>query len=269
MLRSGLIELVEPCFRPRPPEALWVQYDIGLTRPDPAGCARDLFGRLVPLLDAALIEGGLGGWFCMRKPPDLRLRLDLRPAGEGLAGSVADLLAGMREGRLLRSVARGDYAPELDRFGGARAMDRVHAWFSLDSRLWVELDRAGMQRSAHDALLILVLDHLFETMLDERPPVSAWRRLAGLIGTPAWDAAAQPYHPPPLGADAVELFTIYRAGNQRLAEALVDSVDPASARLVDIVATAALFAFNRHGYAGDRSGPLVAARLAGLRASVS
>lgn len=257
--------LAARCFRPAPAGAAWRQLNVGLVRRDgdARGSARELFRLLQPRLAAWSDAGRLHGWFFMRKPPDLRLRLRL----------VADAAPALEElDRLLGAAAAAgwlrpdhfwsDYHAEQARFGGAAAMELVHAHFHADSTLWLERDQRGAGAGAHEteALLAALLDDLFARCA---PAAAAgWQRLAALTGA-AGPATGDPLRPAAL-ADAA--LGAGRAGddyadcNARLAAGLGALAGRGELALppIEVAASLALFCLNRHGLPGERSAPLVA-----------
>ena len=76
------------CFSPPRTDGAWVQLNVGLVRNGGQALpsARAMFRAICPYLDAWRRDRALHWWFFMRKPPDVRLRMFLAPAGENLSG---------------------------------------------------------------------------------------------------------------------------------------------------------------------------------------
>ncbi|MFJ9894253.1 methyltransferase, FxLD system [Streptomyces sp. NPDC091280] len=109
-----------------PPDR-WQQHNIIFIDRERARCAAE--ERVGPALLTAEQEGQLTGWWFMNKQPwPLRYRADEpSPVVESL------LLELVGEG-VATSCLPGIYEPEVDAFGGPKAMDVAHALFHSDSR---------------------------------------------------------------------------------------------------------------------------------------
>ena len=273
-------DLAARAFAPAPAAGHWEQFELGLRR-DAEGsalaAARAVFAALVPVLDDRHAQRRLHGWFFMRKPPDVRLRLWLPDDGADVVAEVEARLWAPAAARHLRLQRRGRYRPETDRFGGPAAMDLAHAWFHVDSRLWWHL-QAPMPAPADSGVRLLpaVLQDLFRRCCGERGHLAAWRELAALVRDagrtgerrPAATATAAMLAEAP--ADTRERFALacWQDASRRLAAALPDALQAVAGgrTAAQVAATIGLFACNRHGLSGERSAPLVADMLAALGA---
>lgn len=282
MASIELSALPELCFRKPPPTAGWVQFDIGLVRVagDARPSARRLFDLVVPWWERLNSAGHVSNWFFMRKPPDVRLRFLATPAAESAVVALSTALAGAVGAGALASCERGEYCAEETRFGGPVAMDLVHALFTLDSALWYHIDqlaRAGRQSLSAEDWLASVFQDLFSACCPE-DVVSAWRRLARhVLLEPGAASLAGPLpanlgllcESPGLPTQERALARAYRAGNARFSDALhgLAAALPQGCPVAEVAATAAFFSFNRHGFPGERSRPLVARSLDALATS--
>jgi len=118
----------------------WVQANVALARvlgkAHPSAIA--LFESLRSAVDDWKTEGTVSRFFFQRKPPDLRLRLfgqhqAIRPRLTGLlkrACTTNEIL----------DFSFSPYEPEQRKFGGAVAMDCVHAHWDADTRAWIALN---------------------------------------------------------------------------------------------------------------------------------
>ncbi len=277
-------ELTDRAFRVPPPHARWLQLDVGLARAggDALPSARAMFAALVPLLDGWQDERRLHGWFFMRKPPDVRLRLRLLPEhAEDSQRAVERTLAPLLATGRVRLLRRARYVPETARFGGPGAMALAHAHFHVDSRLWWTVsERTPGTAAPHDpdALPCALAHHLLLCCCGREGVAAAWARLAALTADGRCASApTPPLAPPSLDAQRARpdldpahraALDAWRRGNEKLGEALADLAarGGVSRPLADVAAAIALFDFNRHGLPGTRSGPLSAGVLSGLRA---
>lgn len=268
-------------FSPPPPEAPWEQVNIGLVRTgaDALPSARAMFSSLSPSLDLWNRAGSIQGWFFMRKPPDVRLRVCLRSKRSDARATLDRKLHALREQGKIRGHYWSRYLPEQDRFGGAAAMALAHAYFHLDSILWLHLDHLGdraLRKLPADRLLPAVLQHMFLCCCGTDKAPEAWRCLAHQIGDlPPF--ASSDIHLPPVSLEVLSgddglhpgerlALRSYVDSNQSLGKALIAL--PADTRCEHpiplIAATIALFNLNRHGFPGERSGPMARSVLASL-----
>lgn len=281
-----LLRLPASSFRAAPPDALWQQVNVALVRVDgdAVPSARAMFRKLVPLLNQWHHEGRLHGWFFMRKPPDVRLRCYLRPNRGHASAALDSAFQSLQNAGLIDRWFRSHYQPEQSRFGGPEVMARVHAYFFVDSMLWLhldELDRLLERKVAPGLLLPANLHHLFQCCCGAERAIEAWRVLARLTMQPA--IAVTP--PPPQLPAALEALAghevlaprealalrAYARSNHLFSQGLLGGgSDTVLARPVaEIAATVALFNLNRHGFPGGRSGPMTARVLAALGDDVS
>ncbi len=265
---------VAAAFRPPPADAAWRQFDIALTREagGAVASARALFGTLAPVLRG---DGGerACGWFFMRKPPDVRLRVLLTPGtGRVLAGTLAGRLADLRDAGAIHGYSAGRYVPEEDRFGGPGGMALAHGYFHADSMLWLAVGPCGGYPLAPEVLLPALLDDLFRRCGGPAGALGAWRALAAEIAAGTGRAATAATNRParlgsladatPSAADALHAYSLAnRTYAERLRGLAPDGRSPA-----EIAATLGLFSLNRHGVAGHTSGPLAAAAIEALTA---
>ena len=264
--------LLESCFAVPPADARWTQFDIGLVRTagDARPSARRLFALVMPWCIEQAAAGHLAHCFFMRKPPDVRLRFLARPQAQPALAQLAAALARELELGVLASAADGVYMPEETRFGGADALECVHAWFTLDTRLWWHNDRLaldGLQELSAEHWLAAVFQDLFEAV----GVSDGWQRLAGhvLLAPDAPLAAPCRVHSlAELATDTARaehtrvIAAAYRQGNARLAARLSLLTLPNACPAAEVAALCAFFTFNRHGFPGERSRPLVASVLA-------
>lgn len=256
---------IRRCLRPARPGAGWHQIDIALQRGGSGARAnaRAMFAELLPILDLDSARSDTRGWFFMRKPPDVRLRIESSPSDGGCLAAVSARLDALVGRGALVAHAEGHYHPEIERFGGDEAMDAVHGWFCLDSRLWARLDQVALALDSGSMLLALV-DDLFRACCPE--PREAWRALEALLDEHPWSitshpAAAGPVRVPDWPVPALVARRPYRFANRWLGAALreLDARGRLGRSPVAIAAEVALFGFNRHGFPGTWSAPLVAA----------
>jgi thiopeptide-type bacteriocin biosynthesis protein len=166
----------------------WVQFNVALVRESgPAlASARRVFGALGPLLDDFRTDGGLQRFHFMRKPPDVRLRLEGPAPHDDLVPAIEVLLRGLAADGAVADFFTSVYEPETRLFGGPRAMSLVHDYFEVDSRAWMDHDRlqaAGAARLTVDDLTTAVLNELFALTLDDRGEVwDTWCNVRTVIG---------------------------------------------------------------------------------------
>ncbi len=258
----------------------WLQLNIGLARANGGAIAsaRILFDTIAPLVQLWRENGWLDCCFFMRKPPDVRWRfLSDRPI-EIQSALHSEMKILERRG-IISEFFFSDYQAETRRFGGIEAMNVVHDYFDLDTHNWRALDRLAIQNRRSidpDLLLPSLIQDLFDRVLgDDRSTLKTWHYLAALT---------------PLSASVKTLPEIELLSLDRLSE--LEGLSPAEldilnsyvrahhklgdefsqlwqadlllADLYEILATIALFSFNRHGFSGERSAPLVAAVLQDL-----
>jgi thiopeptide-type bacteriocin biosynthesis protein len=252
----------------------WLQLNVALARRDGSALPSARF-VLRELEDVFAREGrNSASFFFQRKPPDLRLRFfDVR---ERLAARLrAPVSRAKSEGHIVRSF-RSVYEPEFRQFGGRECMKAVHAFWSIDSFVWIAMDRLAERNAfaiSHATLMASVLDDLFWRVLaDDGEVWDTWCNLAVLLqGEAATGEAA---------AIVPSIETIRRTASAAEAE-LVGRFQQANAALADGFARAwqsgrmecgarsilpyvALFTLNRHGFDQARmaaiAGAMAAAR---------
>jgi thiopeptide-type bacteriocin biosynthesis protein len=260
----------------------WVQLNVGLVRSKNGSAihsARQLFGQIEPLV-AEWREGGcLDCYFLMRKPPDVRLRFysidqELLMRSTLLLAMEMLLVQG-----IISEFFFSEYQSETMRFGGVEAMNIIHDYFDLDTHNWLALDRLAQQNQRTidpDLLLPSLFQDLFDRVLDDKISVlKTWYHLAALTPLPQSAKTLRSINLPPFdqlsltaGVTNCEysILQAYRLAHQKLATALSElwQSDLLLTDLYEILATIALFSFNRHGFSGERSAPIVTAVIASL-----
>ncbi|MBI4694508.1 MAG: hypothetical protein HY749_10850 [Gammaproteobacteria bacterium] len=272
-----ITRLPAACFRTPPADAQWTQFDIALVRT--AGDARPGARRLFALVESwwapEYAAGRIPRWFFMRKPPDVRLRFLATPQARPALDALAAVLAREVASGTLAAAAPGRYAPEETRFGGPAALDCAHAWFTLDSVLWRHFEARAAQDLREPAAEIW-LAAIFQDLFAAVGARDGWPRLARHVELSSPPAAAPLPGLPTLAALAGEaapdaatraLAQAYREGNRHFAAALARRALPPGCPAAEVASLTAFFTFNRHGFPGERSRPLVASLLAAQNAS--
>lgn len=255
------------------PKYQWIQLNVGLVRQagDALASARHLFAHLTPFVAAWRESNGLHNFFFMRKPPDVRLRF-LVSNPEVVVGTLLQQMERLQEQGWIREFFFSHYQPELDRFGGSVAMDCVHHYFDQDTSLWLIYDQLCQKRLIlpPEALLPLVFYDLFSrTLIEPHLVFKTWLALRTFI--PFSPRAIVPQIQILSLSEFWERTTIieeahllrgFAAANQKFADSfsLIDA-DQLTCDICSVLATIALFNFNRHGFSGERSDPLVTATL--------
>lgn len=257
-------------------QAHWVQLNIGLVRQ--AGnalvSARHLFAEITPMLDQWRSSGCLSLFFFMRKPPDVRLRF-LVSNPEVVVRTLSQHMELLQAQGWIREFFFSEYEPEIDRFGGTITMQYVHHYFDQDTSLWLTYDRLSQQRSAlsPETFLPLVFHDLFSrTLIEPHLVFKAWLTLRAWIPTSSAAAIPQIQLVPiatfcqgsTITPEESHLLHGFAAANQQFAEWMSLDANQFTCDLCSILATIALFNFNRYGFSGERSDPLVAAVLHAL-----
>lgn len=227
---------------------IWRQLDLDLG-PRPHEVADEVFARLQPAIDPTKL------WF-VRKPPGLRVRA--HPEGEG-TDVLALIAAGLRDDGIVVSVRESVYEPEARRFGGGRAMERVHSFFHVDSRGFIawHVQRARA-RLAPAVASLAVVSTLFDRLLGGAGSEiwDAWANLAAMHGIEHEGATARPLPPPTfaqLQALAADHESAVLADYDRGCEALAAGVEALRREgdfrvgLRAFAADVALFHWNRWG----------------------
>jgi thiopeptide-type bacteriocin biosynthesis protein len=267
----------------------WVQLNIGLVRANVSAIssARQVFDAIEPLAAKWREDGWLSCFFLMRKPPDVRLRfLTIDPPRRGCSQRVSIVQSALSRAMdllLLQGIVSefffSDYAAETSRFGGVEAMRIVHFYFDLDTANWLALDRLDRQNQraiGPDLLLPNLIQDLFDRVLGDKISVlKTWQYLAALTPLAESSETLCPIDLLPLdrlslraGVITTEanILQAYIQAHQELGEALSElwQSDLLFADLYEILATIALFSFNRHGFPGERSAPIVTSVIASL-----
>ncbi|MEO8304971.1 MAG: thiopeptide-type bacteriocin biosynthesis protein [Betaproteobacteria bacterium] len=275
MTPDDLASLPSSGFREPPRGAAWMQVNVALVRADGDAIpsARALFGAVVPRLDRFDRDGALHGWFFMRKPPDVRMRILVDAEADDVAGALDRTLQDTQDRGQIERFFWSEYAPEQERFGGPDGMMLAHAYFHVDSRLWFhldELDARGVRKATADEILPAIVHDMFQRCCGPERADQAWRELDALVcdtriiadlGAPslpsALDALAFAQ-----GRDSEEgaVLRSYVAANELLCKGLAGLEDdlPVDRSPSAIAATVALFNLNRHGFRGERSAAMTA-----------
>lgn len=256
----------------------WVQFNLGLHRDGPGGAVASavrVFDRLWPLVVPGTRLPGLRRFFLMRKAPGIRLRLaggDLESLRETFGEALADL---EREG-VVPFWFVVPYEAERVRFGGMRGLDLAHDWFDADSLNWMRFEPLASRRGnrlGRDVLSLGVLNHLFLAVLrDEAEVWDVWCRLAAQHGIPL-DTAAD--RTPPVTVDSLmelaepaerEILAAYEQANLEAAVAFDRAAREGglTAGPREILATMALFHWNRFGLSAEERIRIVAPMLRAL-----
>ena len=260
----------------------WLQLNVGLIRTNGSAydSARSLFDTITPFVERWREDGWLSCYFLMRKPPDIRLRFFSTDCKLMIKSVLAQELEVLLKLGTISEFFFSNYAPEINRFGGVEAMNAVHNYFDVDTHNWLALDNlARLEQSEIDPAQLLpsLFQNLFDRVLDDKISVlKTWQHLAELT---------------PLD-ESVELLTLidlleidrlsdsttilpetsnilksYRQAHDQLGEEFSQlwQADLLCADLYEILAAIALFSFNRHGFAGERSAPIVEVVIRDLR----
>lgn len=261
--------------------ARWVQLNVGLVRAGGLALtsARALFDRITPLIEDWRGAAKLRWFFFMRKPPDVRLRflvrtdLDVRPV-------LSTAMSELQQANFVREYYYSGYEAEAERFGGPDGMSSVHEHFDADTAAWLRLDRLerkGRRSVSPDDLMPALVQDLFLSACihDAALVATSWQRLWDLIATPASPPLPEVSRELLKGlsrlgaahADERECLELCSSANGSLARNLNElaSNGKLDGELTDVLATVALFTFHRHGFAGHRSSPLVAATMNALQ----
>jgi thiopeptide-type bacteriocin biosynthesis protein len=207
----------------------------------------------------------------LRKSPGIRLRLR---AGrrDGTADRMKAVLDGLRRKERIARWFRSAYEPETFQFGGARATQAVHAYFSADSLAWWRwqvLQARGQPRIAPTVLSLAALNSLFHGLVGGIPEEvwDIWCRLAALHGerpsdgdprVPAVTPDALIGH---VTADEWAVIQAYVRANDRLCRRLTRlwSAGRMLYSFRGILAHVALFHWNRFGFTPQERRRMLAA----------
>jgi thiopeptide-type bacteriocin biosynthesis protein len=257
-------------------ESQWLQVNVALSRVQGTALtnARLVLAKVADRLPAWRQEHGLGCFFFMRKPPDLRLRFAGPDPASRLWPELKRMLRLLRELGAVERFGCSQYEPENRLFGGAAAMRLVHRHFDCDSSAWVELDRlsqAGCRTALSiDTMPMGVLNDLFLRVLGDRFEVwDVWRNLAMLTNAPD-TGESETGQPgiyvlasllPALRPQEATILKRYERANQALSRGLrrLDQTGRLDAGLRGILPFVAMFHLHRHGYGRDRQAALAQA----------
>lgn len=259
----------------------WVQLNIGLVREhgNAINHARKLFDAIAPLIKKWRDDGWLNCYFLMRKPPDIRLRFYSLDRASSIRSALSRAMEILLRQGIISEFFFSDYQAETTRFGGVESMNVIHDYFDLDTHNWLALDRLARknQRTIEpDLLLPSLFQDLFDRVLGEEISVlKTWHHLAALTPLtasiePLRSIDLVPFDRLSVGAGVStresSILQTYIPAHHQLAIELSElwQADLLLADLYEILATIALFSFNRHGFAGERSAPIVAAVIANL-----
>lgn len=258
----------------------WVQLNVELVRSSNGGaidCARKLFDRIEPLAVKWRADGWLDCYFLMRKPPDVRLRFYSIDRASILQSELSNTMEMLLVKGIISEFFFSDYQPETMRFGGIEAMKIVHDYFDLDTHNWLALDRLTRQNQRKidpDLLLPSSFQDLFDRVLgSEISILKTWHHLAALTplsesveNMPSIDLIPfdRLFLVPEITTTETSILQTYISAHQKLATELsaLWQADLLLTDLYEILATIALFSFNRHGFPGALSAPIVATVIA-------
>jgi thiopeptide-type bacteriocin biosynthesis protein len=239
-----------------PPQ--WQQVNAALTRREGSmlESARTVFRALEPALNTWRSDSRLKHFFFMRKDPGLRLRF---LADGTLNNELSALLDSLIDKGAIDVWFRSVYEPESDRFGGAAAMEAVHAWFDTDAAQWMVLDRLrseGRAAIARDVLCAATaLDLVTNAVPDRAEAWAVWRLYASSNGLASGDNTMDEQFGDIqfLNSQATpgeqEVLHAYQAANRGLSSRLskLTQEGKLNAGIRSVLATIILFHFNRHG----------------------
>lgn len=206
--------------------------------------------------------GRVGAWWFVRKPPGLRVRLQVRRDEPAVVDEAGALLAP-------RPWRRDVYEPESFRFGGAEGLAVAHDWFGLDADLAARWEAGGRPGGDPRLLSLVVLADLQVAVCGDRAELwDVWQRLGEAVGTqpgldPATVEAALSFDPSFVGglpAAARELLEAWHEGVEPTAAALDAAAVGRRAWLVAV----APFHWNRLGLDLDDVRTMTGAMLACL-----
>jgi thiopeptide-type bacteriocin biosynthesis protein len=155
------------------------QYNVSLVRSAGAVHFRSLFLPLARFLAAA--GARVRRWFFMRKPPDVRLRVQ---GDAALHAELAMLLDRLATEGSIRDCRVCVYEPQEHSFGGKAGMALAHRQFHADSRAWLSL--CALDTTLPPELISLhVLNDLFASGLEGADEVCEVWHLLGRMQPPA------------------------------------------------------------------------------------
>jgi thiopeptide-type bacteriocin biosynthesis protein len=260
----------------------WLQLNVGLIRKNGSALAsaRDLFKRISLLIeqwhddptDRLRQRGRLQCYFFMRKPPDIRMRFLISDRATDAMLELSICLEILQKEGKIGEFFFSDYPAEIECFGGLEAMEYVHKYFDRDTTNWLRSDSLSQQQQptiVPEVMLPAVFQDLFwQALLDRQQVLDTWLVLASMtplaanvivpdLEFPDLDTLATDVT---LVTEVTSILSSYREANQHLARGLI-CLNQRGLLITDltiILATVALFNFNRHGFGGDRSSVLVA-----------
>lgn len=124
-------------------EEPWLQVNLRPARGRSEAAAPSTLPLLYAAIEATIARltaaGAIDAHFFMHKPPGLRLRVRARRPEEGAAvrDDLVTAASSWQQQGLITSARRGRYEPEVELFGGTRAMAFAHALFTADSAFWL------------------------------------------------------------------------------------------------------------------------------------
>lgn len=210
--------------------------------------ARELFARLSATVHTARMEGSLEKFFFVRKPPDARLRFygklsRLRPM-------LNETLETARLDHLITRQFESVYEPEAGLFGGFGAMDLVHDFCDADTRVWLRTENYSPAYS-----LRLLHELFFVTLGCWNESWQTWDLLADLT---APDTATPACGPHPDDINSIQLEQAHVLAIQALSRGLNTLWETGQLRagMRNILASVAMFHFNRYGVPGNEQAVL-------------
>ena len=249
----------------------WIQVNLAL--PENAGRNGQL-AAAVDLLDRRLAGARGAGFvrraFVQRKDPGLRVRVEWRRDVVPVRARLRAALTDLRRGGMIARCTTSVYEPEAGLFGGRAAMGALHDQFDVDTRVMARWHRLASKAPPPCTIAVFslaALNDLFFTALEGRREEiwDVWCRLAAChAGAPAAGNGRLSSAPaaralPVVGLDRMaalaadarwrRLLLHAAAANRRLARRLLGlwARGRLRAGLRAVLATAALFHWNRHG----------------------
>jgi thiopeptide-type bacteriocin biosynthesis protein len=260
----------------------WVQLNVGLIRQAGGALmsARALFAQITPVVMQWRHSGWLQCFFFMRKPPDVRLRFLMTAHKQAGLAELSQQMSFLQEQGWIKEFFFSNYQAEITRFGGSEAMNYVHNYFDEDTAIWLVRDRLSQQQSVitPEILLPIVFHDLFRrALIEDIAILRCWCILGSLtpfspeavildIALFSIDALCRERN---VDIEEARLLSRYAAANEKLARALteLDRIHQPTYDLCSVLATVALFNFNRHGFDGQRSSVLVEAMIRTLKSN--
>ncbi|MET9439397.1 thiopeptide-type bacteriocin biosynthesis protein [Streptomyces sp. NPDC006610] len=132
----------------------WQQLYMKFT--DWGGAEQTVGSHLAPVLDLAVADGRLTGWWFIRKYPCWRVRVLPSAPAERIPSAVTDVLDELTAAGLL-TWWTGTYEPETAAFGGTTSMAIAHDLFCADSRAVLTAPQGALGRRELSVLLCTAL----------------------------------------------------------------------------------------------------------------